>query len=33
MTTSKGKNGKTAKKASYNKFAHICIPMVPEGSV
>ena len=27
------KNGKTAKKASYNKFAHICIPMVPEGSV
>jgi len=33
MTTSKGKNGKTAKKASYNKFAHICIPIVPEGSV
>ena len=27
------KNGKTAKKASYNNFAHICIPMVPEGSV
>jgi len=26
------KNGKTAKRASYNNFAHICIPMVSEGS-
>ena len=27
------KNGKSAKKASYNNFAHICVPVVPEGSV
>jgi|GEM_PF-2497505 len=27
------KNGKTAKKVSYNNFAHICVPVVPEGSV
>ena len=33
MTVGIGKNGKTVRKASYNNFAHICIPMVPEGSV
>jgi len=33
MTEGIDKNGKTVRKASYNKYAHICIPMVPEGSV
>ncbi|GLC81720.1 PAAR-like protein [Lacrimispora brassicae] len=32
MTVGTLKNGKKAKKASYNNYAHICVPMVPEGS-
>ncbi|GLC81718.1 hypothetical protein LBYZC6_38320 [Lacrimispora brassicae] len=32
MTVGTRENGKAAKKASCNNYAHICVPMVPEGS-
>jgi lysozyme family protein len=32
MTVGTRENGKRAKKAACNNYAHICVPMIPEGS-